>query len=29
MYAKATWEWVVKQVKINIFSAEALLQGFD
>ena len=29
MYAKTTWEWVVKQVKINIFSDEAQLQGFD
>ena len=29
MYAKATWEQVVKQVKISIFSAEAMLQGYD
>ena len=29
MYAKASWERVVKQVKISIFLGEVVLQGFD
>ena len=29
IYAKAAWEWVIKQIKINSFSAAAMLQGFD
>ena len=27
MYAKASWERVVKQVKISIFLGEVVLQG--
>ena len=29
IYAKATWKWVVEQIKINIFSTAVILQGFD
>ena len=29
MYAKAAWERAVKQIKISIFLAKAMLQGFD
>ena len=29
IYAKATWKWVVEQIKINIFSTVVILQGFD
>ena len=29
IYAKAAWEHVLKQIKINNFSAVDMLQGFD
>ena len=29
IYAKVAWEHVLKQIKINNFSAVAMLQGFD
>lgn len=29
IYAKAAWERVLKQIKINIVSVAAMLQGFD
>lgn len=29
IYAKATWEWVIKQFKISSFSIAAMLQGLD
>ena len=29
IYARATWECVLKLVKINTFLAKSLLQGFD
>jgi hypothetical protein len=29
LYAKTTWERVLKNIKISAFSAMALLQGFD
>ena len=29
IYAKAAWERVIKQIKINNFSTMAMLQGFD
>ena len=29
IYAKAAWEWVIKQIKINNFFVVVMLQGFD